>query len=48
VHREEEWNRGDMLVNFLMVSGVISLIGVTAKFFGDKHEAKHQGANNRS
>ncbi|KAH7094826.1 hypothetical protein FB567DRAFT_586178 [Paraphoma chrysanthemicola] len=48
VHTEEEYRRGDMLVNFLMVSGVISLIGITAKFFNDKNEARQHGAKVKS
>ncbi|KAF1942338.1 DnaJ-domain-containing protein [Clathrospora elynae] len=41
IRLEEEWERGNMLLNFVMVSGVIGLIGVTAKIFGDRHEAQH-------
>ena len=36
---EEEWEKGNMLVNFAMVSSVIAMIGITAKLFGDRHEA---------
>jgi curved DNA-binding protein CbpA len=33
---EEEWEKGDMLVNFVMVSSVIAMIGVTLKVFGER------------
>ncbi|KAF2256440.1 DnaJ-domain-containing protein [Trematosphaeria pertusa] len=34
----EEFDRGGMLVNFLMVAGVVGFIGMTAKIFSDKSE----------
>jgi curved DNA-binding protein CbpA len=37
----EEYEKGDMLLNFVMVSSVIGLIGISAKFFNDRNEAKH-------
>jgi curved DNA-binding protein CbpA len=46
VSAKEEWERGDMLVSFVMMSGVIALIGLTAKIFGDRHEAQHKGKEN--
>ncbi|KAF1849861.1 DnaJ-domain-containing protein [Cucurbitaria berberidis CBS 394.84] len=45
VHVEEEFNRGGMLANFLMVSGIIGMIGITAKLFGDGHEGTKEGKN---
>lgn len=36
---EEEWEKGNMVVNFLAVSSVIALIGVTAKVFESRHES---------
>ena len=39
---EEEWEKGNMLVNFVMVSIVIGLAGLTAKFFGDRHERQNK------
>jgi hypothetical protein len=38
---EAEYARGDFLLNFVMVSGVIGVIGMSAKFFNDRSEAKH-------
>jgi hypothetical protein len=40
VRVEEDYERGSMLLNFVMVSGVIALIGATAKIFGDRNESK--------
>lgn len=37
---EEDYRKGDMLVNFVVVTSVIGLIGVTVKFFGDRNEAR--------
>lgn len=37
---EEEWEKGNMLVNFMLVSGVIALIGLTAHIFGHRHEVQ--------
>ncbi|EOA85816.1 hypothetical protein ACJQWK_03130 [Exserohilum turcicum] len=37
---EEEWEKGNMLVNFIGVSSVIALIGLTVSFFGDRHDAQ--------
>lgn len=34
--RDEEYARGDMLVNFLVVSGIVGVIGATVKIFEDK------------
>lgn len=34
--RDEEYARGDMLVNFLIVSGIVGVIGATVKIFEDK------------
>ncbi|KAF2035524.1 DnaJ-domain-containing protein [Setomelanomma holmii] len=45
---ENEYQREDMLVNFMMVSGVIGLIGMTAKYFNDKNEASHHAVKARS
>ncbi|KAF2833742.1 DnaJ-domain-containing protein [Ophiobolus disseminans] len=42
VRLEEEYAKGDMLVNFVMVTGVIGLIGLTVKFFGDRNEAQQK------
>ncbi|CAO2658670.1 Nn.00g063930.m01.CDS01 [Neocucurbitaria sp. VM-36] len=42
---EQEYARGGMLVNFLMVSSIIGLIGVIAKIFGDQHENMHESKN---
>jgi curved DNA-binding protein CbpA len=39
---EEEIDKGNMLVNFLMVSGVVGVIGLTAKVFGDLEHEKHE------
>jgi len=36
---EEEWEKGNMIVNFLAVSAVIAMIGITAKFFESRHES---------
>ena len=41
VRVEEEYDRAGILMNFVMVSGVIGLIGLSAKFFGDRNEVKH-------
>ncbi|XP_014556994.1 hypothetical protein COCVIDRAFT_98483 [Bipolaris victoriae FI3] len=35
---EQEWEKGNMLANFIMVSGVIALAGLTANIFGDRHD----------
>lgn len=37
---EEEYEKGDMLLNFVIVSGVIGIIGLSAKFFSDRNEAR--------
>jgi len=38
---EEEIDRGGMLVNFVLVTGAVGLIGLTVKVFGDpEHEKK--------
>ena len=37
---EEEYGEGGMLLNFILVSGVVGMIGMTAVFFGSRHEAK--------
>jgi curved DNA-binding protein CbpA len=37
--RDEEYARGDMLVNFLVVSGIVGVIGATVKIFEDKGHA---------
>jgi curved DNA-binding protein CbpA len=42
---EADYARGDMLLNFVMVSGVIGVIGMSAKFFNDRSEAKHHKHN---
>ncbi|KAH9876314.1 hypothetical protein J1614_004193 [Plenodomus biglobosus] len=42
--REEEYARGDVLRNFLAVSGIVAVIGVTAKIFGDRREARDRAA----
>lgn len=34
--REEEYAKGDMVTNFLIVSGVVGIIGATVKIFEDK------------
>jgi curved DNA-binding protein CbpA len=46
VRLEEEWEKGNMVVNFLMVSSVIAMIGVTAKLFGDRNEANNRAKGN--
>jgi curved DNA-binding protein CbpA len=40
VHTDEEYERGDMLLNFVMVTGVIGIVGASAHFFGNRSEAK--------
>ena len=35
---EEEWEKGNMVVNFLVMSSVIGICGITVKLFGDRHE----------
>ncbi|KAI8934462.1 hypothetical protein NX059_009191 [Plenodomus lindquistii] len=40
VGREEEYARVHALANFLVVSGIVGIIGFTAKVFGDRHEAR--------
>ncbi|KAH7389592.1 hypothetical protein DE146DRAFT_170874 [Phaeosphaeria sp. MPI-PUGE-AT-0046c] len=37
---EEDYEKGNMLLNFVMVSGVIGIIGLSAKFFSDRNEAR--------
>jgi curved DNA-binding protein CbpA len=37
---EEEWEKGNMLVNFVVVSGVIAIAGLTVNIFGDRHETE--------
>jgi curved DNA-binding protein CbpA len=44
VRVEEDYERGSMLLNFVMVSGVIGLVGATAKIFGDRNEPKREQA----
>lgn len=39
---EQEYEKGDMLLNFVMVSGVIGIIGLSAKYFTDRNEAKER------
>jgi curved DNA-binding protein CbpA len=39
---EEDYRKGDMLINFVVVSGVIGFIGMTLKIFGDRNEAKEK------
>ncbi|KAF9693763.1 hypothetical protein EKO04_008380 [Ascochyta lentis] len=34
--RDQDYARGDMLVNFLTVSGIVAIIGATVKIFEDK------------
>jgi curved DNA-binding protein CbpA len=34
---EEEYEKGNMLLNFAIVSGIIVIIGATAKIFGDRN-----------
>lgn len=48
VRVEEDYERGSMLLNFLILSGVIGLIGMTAKVFGDHHEAQSTGKRQES
>jgi hypothetical protein len=36
----DEMDRGGMLVNFVLVAGVLTLIGLTAKILSDKDEEK--------
>jgi hypothetical protein len=40
VRVEDDYDRGGMLLNFIMVSGVIGLIGMTAKVMTDRNEAR--------
>lgn len=40
---EEDYDRGGMLMNFVLVSSVIGLIGITAKIFGDRNESRNTG-----
>jgi hypothetical protein len=46
VRVQEDYSRGGMLLNFVMVSSVIGLIGMTAKIFGDRNEAKQSKHRN--
>jgi hypothetical protein len=46
VRVEEEWEKGNMVVNFVMVSSVIAMIGVTAKLFGDRNEENNRAKGN--
>ena len=39
---EEEWEKGNMLVNFTLMSGVVALIGLTAHIFGNRHDVQTQ------
>lgn len=39
---EQEYDRGGMLINFLMVSGIIGLIGMTANMFGERNEERRR------
>jgi curved DNA-binding protein CbpA len=41
---EEEWEKGNMVVNFLAVSSVIAMIGITAKLFENRHESHQRKA----
>lgn len=34
--RDEEYARGDMMTNFIIVSGIVAIIGATVKIFEDK------------
>ena len=40
---EEEYNRGGMLMNFMILSGVLGVIGTTTIYFGDHHNAQNNG-----
>jgi curved DNA-binding protein CbpA len=40
VHLEEEYARENFLLNFVVVSGIIAMIGATVKIFGDRSEAR--------
>ncbi|KAL5120105.1 hypothetical protein ACEQ8H_001930 [Pleosporales sp. CAS-2024a] len=42
VRFDDDYKKGDMVVNFLAVSGVIGAIGMTLVFFGDRSMAKHE------
>jgi hypothetical protein len=46
VRVEEDYSRGGMLLNFVIVSSVIGLVGMTAKIFGDRNEARHNKHRN--
>ncbi|RMZ69469.1 MDJ1 Heat shock -chaperone [Pyrenophora seminiperda CCB06] len=39
---EEEWQKGNMVVNFIVMSSVIGICGITVKLFGDRHEGHEQ------
>jgi hypothetical protein len=43
VHTDEEYERGDMLLNFVMVTGVIGIVGASAHYFGNRNEAQERG-----
>jgi len=42
VRVEEEYEKHNALLNFVMVSGVIGMIGMTVKFFTDRNEAREK------
>lgn len=37
-----DYAKENFLVNFIMVTGIVGFIGMTAKFFGDKDEARQR------
>lgn len=40
--RDEEYARGDMVVNFLIVAGIVAIMGATVKIFEDRDEKKRR------
>jgi curved DNA-binding protein CbpA len=38
--RDEEYARGDMVVNFLIVSGIVAIMGATVKFMENRDDKK--------
>ncbi|CBX91960.1 hypothetical protein LEMA_P046660.1 [Plenodomus lingam JN3] len=48
VQREDEYMRAGVLKNFLIVSGIIGIIGATAKIFGDRQEAREHAVRKQS
>ncbi|EAT87315.1 hypothetical protein HBI56_169840 [Parastagonospora nodorum] len=46
VRVEEDYMKGDMWVNFVVVSGVIGFIGAMIKIFGDRNEAREKKRGN--